>query len=67
VSQAGCRGRIVEQHSALDTPDELDYREALDWFGLRFADEPGGRPEVLPDASDARVRHFERLVGLNAP
>src|SRR5262249_15486629 len=26
-------------HTALETTDELDYSEALDWFGLRFKDD----------------------------
>ncbi len=28
-------------HRALDTTEELDYQDALDWFGLRFKSAPG--------------------------
>jgi predicted metalloprotease with PDZ domain len=30
-------------HKALDTTEELDYTEALDWFGLRFAKADPGK------------------------
>jgi predicted metalloprotease with PDZ domain len=30
--------------SVLETTDELDYTEALEWFGLRFKTEPGATP-----------------------
>jgi len=49
-------------HKTLATTEELDYTEALDWFGLRFA--PSDDPtkawtlEVRPDATDAQRRHF---------
>jgi predicted metalloprotease with PDZ domain len=44
-------------HDAVDTTAELDYREALDWYGLRFASDQGktepekkegGEPKELP-------------------
>jgi predicted metalloprotease with PDZ domain len=38
-------------HSAVDTVEELDYQEALDWYGLRFAAEAekkDGEPQELP-------------------
>lgn len=34
-------------HHLLDTTDELDYTEALDWFGLRFAAPPTGQKAYL--------------------
>jgi predicted metalloprotease with PDZ domain len=54
-------------HAALETTGELDYQEALDWFGLRFAEatEPGTewRLEVRPEASTAQRQHLRHLVG----
>ena len=52
---------------ALRSPDELDYSEALDWYGLRFT-EAGEPPrawmlEVRPDATAAQQEHLLRLVG----
>jgi predicted metalloprotease with PDZ domain len=39
---------------AVGTVEELDYLEALDWYGLRFApekkEEEGGEPKELPSA-----------------
>ncbi len=41
-------------HDAADTTAELDYQEALDWYGLRFAADPDkaekkdGEPKELP-------------------
>lgn len=55
-------------HSALATTDELDYREALDWFGLRFAEPGSADParawalQVRPDATPAQARHLQHLV-----
>jgi predicted metalloprotease with PDZ domain len=52
----------------IQSTDELDYREALDWFGLRFA--ASGDPmkawtiEVRPDATPPQRA---RLKGLAAP
>jgi len=55
-------------HELLETTHELDYAEALEWFGLRFA-EPGAQDpkrawklEVLPDANAAQQRHLAQLV-----
>ena len=53
-------------HRVLDTTEELDYSEALDWFGLRFA--PGDDPktrwrlEVKEDASPAQRAHLAALL-----
>jgi predicted metalloprotease with PDZ domain len=51
----------------LASTEELDYTEALDWFGLKFAssDDPAKRwnLEPLPDASEAQKSHFRSLVG----
>ncbi|MEO6195718.1 MAG: PDZ domain-containing protein [Thermoanaerobaculia bacterium] len=38
-------------HRAVDTVEELDYQEALDWYGLRFAaddEKKDGEPQELP-------------------
>ena len=54
-------------HRALDTTDELDYSEMLDWYGLRFRG-AGDAPdrwvlEAGPDASPAQRAHLRALVG----
>jgi predicted metalloprotease with PDZ domain len=50
---------------SLASTEELDYSEALDWFGLRFspATEPakGWKLESLADASDAQKKRFRDL------
>ncbi|MGA3041601.1 MAG: PDZ domain-containing protein [Bryobacteraceae bacterium] len=43
-----------------DSTAELDYREALDWFGLRFADEPPGKQAWL--GADTKVEDGRLLV-----
>jgi predicted metalloprotease with PDZ domain len=51
-------------HRTLDTTDELDYREALDWFGLEFA--PGAdlwTLRVRSDASNDQQQHLAQLLG----
>jgi predicted metalloprotease with PDZ domain len=51
---------------AVASTDELDYREALDWFGLRFApaDDPkkAWKLEVREDATDIQKGHFRAWV-----
>ena len=54
-------------HSTLETVDELDYTEMLDWFGLRFASTENGAPnawslEVRPDATAAQHSHLAALL-----
>ena len=52
---------------AITSTEELDYREALDWFGLQFA--PSGDPakawrlEVREDATADQRAHFRALIG----
>jgi predicted metalloprotease with PDZ domain len=54
---------------AISSTEELDYTEALDWFGLRFAASDGQSParawklEIRPDATEANKSHLRRLVG----
>jgi predicted metalloprotease with PDZ domain len=52
---------------AIASTEELDYREALDWFGLRFApsDDPAKawKLEVREDATAAQKAHFQALIG----
>jgi predicted metalloprotease with PDZ domain len=47
---------------SVSSTEELDYTEALDWFGLRFAtpDGPDGKwsLEVRPDATAAQQEHL---------
>lgn len=40
-------------YNALDTTEELDYNEALEWYGLRFrpAQNRGGAPRILTGAT----------------
>jgi predicted metalloprotease with PDZ domain len=52
---------------AISSTEELDYQEALDWFGLRFA--PAEDPakawklETLTDATVAQKEHLRSLIG----
>ena len=52
---------------AISSTDELDYQEALDWFGLRFApaDDPskGWKLEVLTDATEVQKEHLRAWAG----
>ncbi len=52
--------------NAVASTDELDYGEALDWFGLRFApaDDPekAWKLEVREDASGEQKEHFRAWV-----
>lgn len=53
-------------HKTVRTTDELDYSEALDWFGLRFA--PSADPakawtlEVRPDATAAQTARLDAVT-----
>jgi predicted metalloprotease with PDZ domain len=55
-------------HTILATTEELDYREALEWFGLRFVDPASADVtkawglEPLPNATAMQQRHLQRLV-----
>lgn len=57
----------------LASTEELDYQEALDWFGLRFAavtsDDPAAvwRLEVRPDATPEQRSHWEAQVAERNP
>jgi predicted metalloprotease with PDZ domain len=57
---------------AISSTEELDYGEALNWFGLRFAPAPAADPakawelEVRTDASPAQQEHFRALVSAAA-
>jgi predicted metalloprotease with PDZ domain len=55
---------------AVSSTEELDYTEALDWFGLRFAAPNVQTPatsswklEIRADATEAQKSRFRRLVG----
>ena len=55
---------------ALSSTEELDYTEALDWFGLRFAAPnvpppaaPSWKLEISADATEAQKGRFRRWVG----
>ncbi|MBX7185857.1 MAG: hypothetical protein K1Y01_12000 [Vicinamibacteria bacterium] len=53
--------------SWLASTDEIDYREALDWFGLRFTNEAGSknpwRLAVRDDASPEQTKRLRRWLG----
>ena len=58
----------------ISSTDELDYTDALDWFGLRFAPAPAPPPdqkqparkkwklEIREDSSDSQKAHLKRLT-----
>jgi predicted metalloprotease with PDZ domain len=49
-------------HSWLASTDEIDYREALDWFGLKFTSEAGSaKPWQLAVRKDASPEQTRRL------
>jgi predicted metalloprotease with PDZ domain len=51
---------------ALSSTEELDYAEALEWFGLRFAPSDGRektwRLEIREDATDAQRAHLKEWL-----
>jgi predicted metalloprotease with PDZ domain len=47
---------------ALSSTEELDYSEALEWFGLRFAEDGSWTLEGLEDASGAQREHLDALL-----
>jgi predicted metalloprotease with PDZ domain len=51
---------------AIRSTEELDYREALDWFGLRFAGGEGstakGKLEIRSDATEAQRARWRQLT-----
>ncbi len=53
-------------HKALDTTQELDYQEMLDWYGLKFVDNGGkiGRwqLEVVEKPTPDQVAHLRALL-----
>ncbi len=54
---------------ALASTEELDYAEALDWFGLRFAKSDGQQPaaawrlEIREDAAEAQQKRVRAWLG----
>ena len=55
---------------AVLSTEELDYTEALDWFGLRFNTKDPSRAWMLErreDASKASRNHLKRLLGCQIP
>ena len=53
-------------HQALTTTDELDYSEALEWYGLKFApaanSQDAWKLEPRADASQDQVAHLHALT-----
>ena len=60
-------------HDSLASTKELDYTEALDWFGLRFAPPAGQQTantwklEIRPDATQAQKTHLKEWLGKATP
>ena len=54
---------------AIDSPGELDYREMLAWYGLRFAGVAGESwtLEVRPKATAAQKKHLQALLTSSGP
>lgn len=56
---------------AVSTAEELDYSEALDWFGIRFVtlDSPAGRWKlaVRDDATPAQQGHLKEWLAADRP
>ena len=58
-------------HRIVETTEELDYSDALQWYGLRFA--PSENPakawtlEVRADATPTQRARWRRLTGATAP
>jgi predicted metalloprotease with PDZ domain len=48
-------------HRALATTEELNYVEALDWYGLLFAPDGSWTLEIREDATDAQRDHLRAL------
>jgi predicted metalloprotease with PDZ domain len=63
VAQADLKGWF---HRAVSSTEELDYQEALDWFGLRFgpADDPSKSwtLEIRADSTEAQREHLHALL-----
>ena len=55
----------------LSSTNEIDYQEALDWFGLRFTSEAGSTKPwqlaVRADASPEQSRRLRKWLGQEAP
>ncbi len=52
-------------HSVWATTEELDYSEALDWYGLRFSDDGSWTLQVRDDASAVQRARFDALIASN--
>jgi len=52
---------------ALESTEELDYSEALEWFGLRFAPDDSWTLEVAVDASESQTEHLRTLLASADP
>jgi len=53
----------------ISSTEELDYTEALDWFGLRFNTQDPARAwtlEIREDATESQKNHLQGLLkGIN--
>ncbi|MEJ2216174.1 MAG: hypothetical protein P8099_06120 [Gemmatimonadota bacterium] len=49
-------------HKAVASTEELDYSGALDWFGLRFADDGSWSLVVQQDATPEQAAHLRALT-----
>ena len=49
-------------HRLIATTDEIDYREMLEWFGLRFDPAKEWTLEIDPDATSEQQTHFAAFM-----
>jgi predicted metalloprotease with PDZ domain len=49
-------------HTLVATTAEVDYREMLEWFGLRFMDDKPWTLEVSPQATPEQKAHFAAFM-----
>ena len=54
-------------HSMLDTTAELDYAEALDWFGLRFTEAASGKASLGITVKNDAGRVMVAVIPRNTP
>lgn len=52
---------------ALGSTEELDYSEALDWYGLSFAENGSWTLEIREDATEAQREHLDALLASADP
>jgi predicted metalloprotease with PDZ domain len=54
-------------HRLVATTEEVDYREMLNWYGLRFTDDKSWTLEVRPHPTKEEQAHFAALMAHSKP